>query len=385
MNRAIAVSIATLISFSAISTKTFADPEYIEPIPLANKITVDVGNVQDNEVTQVPLISWGGDMITIMANGIASETQPGSEIDKQGLKMNLVLENNFDKQIEDYMTGKSPYLRCTIGMCLQAVDILNKDPRTRPIVIYQLTWSKGGDTLVAKNKIVSVRQLKGKNVAIQAYGPHVDFMSNLLQTSGMSMDDINIRWMADLAGTENSPPDALFQDDIDAAFMILPDAIRLTNGLIRGTGRRGSVKGAQMIVSTFFASKVIADVYVVRSDYFQSNRDDVENFVQALMLGEKRVHELLRDRMNRQTRDLLSVSADILLGDATATGDMNELFNDAEVVGKEGNISFLADQSYRYSLASLSTKKQSALKEMGLIFSEYDIEAADINYNALDY
>lgn len=373
---------ATLMLVAATS---WAEPNYIEPTPLADKIRIKVQDVIEKPVMEVPLISWGGDMITILANGISTSTQKNSEVAKQGLNLDLVLENNFDKQIENYMAGKSPYLRCTIGMCLQAIDILNQDPRTKPVVIYQLTWSKGGDTLVAKNNIVNISQLKDKNIAIQAYGPHIDFLSSLLQDYNMSMNDVNIKWLPDLAGSPDSPPEALFQNDIDAAFMILPDASRLTNGLIRGTGKRGSVKGAQLIISTYYASKVIADVYVVRSDYFQKNRAEVEKFVQALMLAEKQLITLVEDRKNQKTRDLLSVSADILLGDATATGDMDDLYHDAEIVGREGNIQFLSDKAYEFNLASLSKRKQKALIEMGLINREQDILSADIDYSELDY
>jgi len=98
---------------------------------------------------------------------------------KAGLDLELGLQDNFDKQLEEYLSGKPPFLRCTIGMCDQALDLLNKDERKKPVVIYQLTWSRGGDTLVAKNGIMQVKDLKEKTVAVQEYGPHMDFMTTV--------------------------------------------------------------------------------------------------------------------------------------------------------------------------------------------------------------
>src|ERR671918_714742 len=54
-----------------------------------------------------------------------------------------------------------------------------RDPRTRPVVIYQLTWSSGGDALVVKSGVRFAKELKGKTVAVQAYGPHVDYLSKI--------------------------------------------------------------------------------------------------------------------------------------------------------------------------------------------------------------
>ncbi len=208
-----------------------AQAEQIDaPEPLASAIKTPVSNVVNSPVLRVPMITWGGDMVTLLANGLSTRTQPDSPMAKAGLDLELVLQDNFDKQLEEYLSGKSPFLRCTIGMCNQALDLINKDERTKPVVIYQLTWSRGGDTLVAKNNIMQVKDLKGKTVALQAYGPHVDFMTTLLQKSGMSMDDINIRWMPDLTLSPDSPPAVLNQADIDAAFMIISDAYSLTSG-----------------------------------------------------------------------------------------------------------------------------------------------------------
>ena len=70
--------------------------------------------------------------------------------------------------------------------------------------------------------------------------------------------------------------------------MIIPDALALTSSGTIGTGAEDSVKGARILLSTKTANRIIADVYAVRSDYFESNRAEVEKFVQGLIQGEER-------------------------------------------------------------------------------------------------
>lgn len=358
-----------------------AQAEQIDaPEPLAKAIKTPVRNVVNSPVLRVPMITWGGDMVTLLANGMSTRTQPDSPMAQAGLDLELVLQDNFDKQLEEYLSGKSPFLRCTIGMCNQALDLLNKDERTKPVVIYQLTWSRGGDTLVAKNNIMQVKDLKGKTVALQAYGPHVDFMTTLLQQSGMSMDDINIRWMPDLTLSPDSPPAVLSQPDIDAAFMIISDAYSLTSGRRVGTGKDGSVEGARMIISTMYARRVIADIYVVRSDYFRDNRQKVKDFVEVMMQANSDLQPLMKDLDNPQKIELLQASADILLGDKAATPDIENLYYDAQFVDRAGNAAFLNDQQYPHRLEVLNGNIQQAFNDIGLIESKAPIVAADWDY-----
>jgi hypothetical protein len=61
-------------------------------------------------------------------------------------------------------------------------------------------------------------------------------------------------------------------DKLDAVMAISPDALKLTSNGTVGTGSEGSVKGAHMLLSTKTASRIIADVYAVRKDYFDTHR-----------------------------------------------------------------------------------------------------------------
>jgi NitT/TauT family transport system substrate-binding protein len=363
------------------SPHVFASPQFIDPQPLADRINTKVGPVKRTSPMRVPMITWGGDMVTILANGMNTKTQANSAMAKAGLNYEFVLQDNFDKQLQDYLSGASPYLRCTIGMCNQALDLINKDPRTKPVVIYQLTWSRGGDTLVAKNNIMRVDQLKGKTIAIQAYGPHVDFMTTLLTQAGLKMSDVNLKWMPDLTLSPNSPAAALKLNEIDASFMIISDAYGITSGRRVGTGSKDSIEGARMIISTMFARRIIADVYVVRADYFQQNKAEVQAFVQTLMSTSKQFQALMSDLRNPKKLQLQEASADILLGDKTAKMDIENLYYDAQFVDKQGNQDFFSNPKFQYRLDVLNNQVQNAFNDIGLINTKAPMASAGWDYS----
>ncbi|MFC1856001.1 nitrate ABC transporter substrate-binding protein, partial [Thermodesulfobacteriota bacterium] len=137
-----------LASIFVIFTITIcsAAVHYVKAPPLTQSVKGSVSNVKGG-ITQVPLITWGGDEATILANGNARTTKKGSIFSKLGLKLKLVREDNFKNQIESYLKGETPYLRGTMGMVNMAAEVLSKDSRTKPKIIYQLTWSTGGDAL----------------------------------------------------------------------------------------------------------------------------------------------------------------------------------------------------------------------------------------------
>ncbi|MDB5973147.1 MAG: ABC-type nitrate/sulfonate/bicarbonate transport system, periplasmic component [Hydrocarboniphaga sp.] len=361
-----------------------AAPKTVESPPLSSVLAkTAVGEVAAG-TTQVPLITWGGDIATILANGNATRTVAGSAFAAEGLDLNLVREDVFAKQVDAYMTGRSPYLRGTLGMINMAADLLNKDPRTRPVVIYQMTWSAGGDTLVVKQGIGSARDLKGKTIALQAYGPHVDYLTKILGDAGLSPSDVKIRWLADLTGTDDTPMRAFQQKDVDAAFVITPDALVLTSGGTVGSGAEDSVKGARILLSTKTANKIIADVYAVRSDYLAKNRKAVESFVHGLMAGEEKLRALMAAKpRGPEFKAAMAASAKILLDSEQAAGDAEGLYGDAEFVGHRGNVEFFATPGYPRNLDKLDAEIQAAFSSMGLASGSARLAAAGWDYAKL--
>jgi ABC-type nitrate/sulfonate/bicarbonate transport system substrate-binding protein len=177
-----------------------------------------VGSVKNGTI-ELPIISWGADIATIHANGNGISTPPDSLFGQAGLDFKLVREDVFARQLEKYMAGTTPYLRGTMGMINMAGDLLAGDPRTKPVVIAKLSDSAGGDVLVVKDGIRTVADLRGKTVALQAYGPHLDYLNRLLNDANLTLADVKVKWVRDLTASINSPAEALRQKDVDAAFV----------------------------------------------------------------------------------------------------------------------------------------------------------------------
>jgi ABC-type nitrate/sulfonate/bicarbonate transport system substrate-binding protein/outer membrane protein OmpA-like peptidoglycan-associated protein len=353
--------------------------------PLATELKTSVGNVKSGKRITVPLITWGGDMATILANGNSAKTTNGSIFAQKGLSLALVRQDDFKKQVEAYIKGETPFLRGTMGMINLAAEVLNRDPRTKPVIIYQMTWSNGGDCLVVKQGINSAKDLKGKTVAVQAYGPHVDYLAKILKDAGLSLKDINIRWTKDLTGTANTPAEALYKKDVDAAFVIIPDGLMLTSNGTVGTGAEGSVRGARIMLSTKTANRIISDVYAVRSDFFESNRKKVQAFVHGLLLATQELKSLFNNKEKNLTeyKALVSASAAILLDSVQATADAEALYGDCEFVEFRGNVKFFGDEKWPRGINRLVNEIQSSFITIGLLTRKSSLAQAQWDYNKL--
>ncbi len=364
-----------------------AAPAYVKSPPLTQVInTTQIGPVGDKaEGVQVPFITWGGDIATLFANGNARQTQKNSIFAEQGLNLVLKREDDFVQQLRAYIKGESPYLRGTVGMINMASEALSQNPQTTPVVIYQMTWSAGGDALVVKPGIHSVKDLKGKTIALQAYGPHVDYMTKILADAGLSPADVKLRWLPDLTGTENSPMAALQTNDVDAAFVIIPDAMVLSSGGTVGSGAEDSVKGARILLSTRTANRIIADVYSVRSDYLKTHRKEVEAFVRGLMKGQEALQALVKNKTSKQKayQQMISHAAELLLDSPQATGDAEGLYADADFVGWQGNVDFFANTHYPRSLKRLNAETQNSFQQLGLLSKNLTLAQANWDYEAL--
>lgn len=359
---------------------------YVDSPPLAKVVQGPVGQVQKSASVQVPLITWGGDIATILANGNSRVTAKGSIFEGLGLNLKLVREDDFKKQVEAYRRGDSPYLRGTVGMISMASELLSADPRTKPVVIYQMTWSSGGDALVVKEGIKTVSDLRGRTIAVQAYGPHVQLLTEMLRDAGLSTRDVTIKWTRDLTGTDaTTPAAALTSPEVHAATVISPDALMLTSNGTVGTGAEGSIKGARILLTTKTANRIIADVYAVRSDYFGANRDQVENFVKGLMLAEEELRGLFRNKEARlkDYQKCITAAAEILLDSTQAVADTEAMYNDCEYVGFKGNVKFFTDPNYPRKLLKLGEEAQVAFASLGLIGRGVPLDDAKWDYERL--
>ncbi len=376
---------AVLVLGSAIAIPVAAAPavKFIEAPPLTQVAKSAVSACPAHDVLPLPMITWGGDIATVYANGNQADTARNSLFARSGLKVRLSREDVLSRQLDSYLACRSPFLRGTMGMLGQVAEVTDRDTRTKMVVIYQLTWSAGGDALVVKGAIRQPQDLRGKTIALQAYGPHIDYLAKILRDSGMSLKDVKVRWVKDLTGTAESPRAAFYRSEIDAALVIIPDALALTSGGKVGTGAEDSVKGARILLSTKTANRIISDVYAVRSDYLQAHRARVESLVRTLMLAEEELAILFKKKGTPEYRAMISGAAKLLLDSAEAVQDTEAMYGDANFAGWRGNVAFFGDPKNPRGFATLGREIDEALIAAGLRAKNTAYTHARWDYNAL--
>jgi ABC-type nitrate/sulfonate/bicarbonate transport system substrate-binding protein/outer membrane protein OmpA-like peptidoglycan-associated protein len=359
--------------------------EYLTAKPLSQVVTAKAKPVPTSGKLRLPLITWGGDVATI-------HTAEKGFFKKVGLDFELVAENNFPAQIEATLSGHTPYLRGTMGMVQAAAEVFAGEG-VDLVVIYQLTWSNGGDALVVRPGLKKPSDLAGKTIALQLYGPHMDYAANILNSAKVPIEGVKFRWLKELTlptydtgGKTVDPVNAFLEDSSnDAVMSIIPDALNLTSGGGGGSGAAGSVKDATILMSTKTASRVIADVYAVRGDYLKAHRGEVQKFVHALMQGQEDFAALLAAKSSRRAefQQVMSRSADLLLGSPQATPDVEALLGDCEFVGHPGNVAFFTGKGTIRDLGNLSKEIRRAFSKMSLTSRDIALTSAKWDYKAL--
>lgn len=151
-------------------------------------------------------------------------------------------------------------LMTTIDTVVQRVK-----PDLQMAAILPMDDSKGGDGIVARKEINSIKDLKGKKVAFSEGSVSHFFLAFLLQQSGMSLKDITMVNMT--AGDAGA---AFVAGKVDAAVTWEP---WLTKGK--------SAPHGKILVDSSATPNLIVDVLVFRKDVIKARPRDMENIVKA--------------------------------------------------------------------------------------------------------
>jgi ABC-type nitrate/sulfonate/bicarbonate transport system substrate-binding protein len=380
---------------AAISAVVLASGLLFEPMAIAQDNfkslvgNVKVDSVSTNKTVQVPYITWGGDVATFLANGNL-KTQPNSTYQSMGLDMQLVSGDDFVGQVKNYVSGKSPFLRGTMHMLGLANEVIGSDPKTKPVIILQLSWS-AGDHIVGRKTVKSLNDLKGKKIACQQGGPHVGLLYDSLSAAQLTNKDITVVWTKDITGP-NGPAEAFRKDpSIDACCVITPDMMGLCGGINDvGSGAETTISGAHVVNSTQQMSRSIADVYAVRSDWLKSNRAWVEKFVAGYLKGTEQLVGMRKKfeeskKMAKDYEQILLLSQKTFGKEFLPTLDIDAhgLLLDCSFVGLPGQIAFFKDAG---NLSGFQAKTKEALdlaKNWGYSESRFGFDPNDFNYEAI--
>jgi NitT/TauT family transport system substrate-binding protein len=150
-----------------------------------------------------------------------------------------------------------------------AVMLQSSQPKDDPIrAFYVNDISNGADGIIANSSINSVKDLKGKNVAVTVGAVNHFLLNHAVTEAGLKPSDVNIVNMApDLTGS------TLIAGKVDAAVAwepFLSEAI---------------AKGNKLLYSSADAPDLIVDVMVTTDSFLKERKEELLKLVEGINLG----------------------------------------------------------------------------------------------------
>jgi ABC-type nitrate/sulfonate/bicarbonate transport system substrate-binding protein/outer membrane protein OmpA-like peptidoglycan-associated protein len=220
-----------------------------------------------------------------------------------------------------------------------------RDSRIMPRVYQQVDWSNGGDGIVVREAIRTVRDLSGKSMVLAQNSPSHYFALNMLVSGGVQPADVNMTFTEDAfqaAAAFNAQ-----RNEIDAVVSWAPDIYALAEA-----------KGNRMLVTTADANKLIADVWFARADFAEAHPDIIEALVRGIFDG----MEALKDGQNKaKCAEYMAAGYSIQAKDAMS------MFADAHNTNWAENYQFFLNQNNPANFEQVWTRAYYLYRKIGSI------------------
>ncbi|MBI4915137.1 MAG: ABC transporter substrate-binding protein [Acidobacteria bacterium] len=222
-----------------------------------------------DKVVQFPINVWIGWLPIVAANHGFSPNTESVFFKEFGFKVNLKLIDDPVAARDAYAAGESQILWGTLDMMVLFAPDLMKDSRTAPRIYQQVDWSNGGDGIVVRGNIHSVKDLKGKTIVYAQSSPSEYFINNLLLNAGIQPGEVQHKYTA----TAFEAAAAFVADKrIDACVSWAPDIYSIPE----------KVTGTRILTTTSEANKLIADVWAARADFAKDHPDVIKGLVSGI-------------------------------------------------------------------------------------------------------
>jgi NitT/TauT family transport system substrate-binding protein len=224
----------------------------------------------DKSVMNVCVVTWGGYVGGQYFNGGFNPSAESRYLKNYNLKVKFTIMDDFLASREAWKSGNCDLLWATVDAFTTEAANFQK-AGLNPKFVFQADWSRGGDAIVVGPGINSMKDLKGKTVAV-AYGtPSHTFLQRMLESSGMSISDIKLKDTGDAI----KAGDAFKSHSVDAAVVWSPDDVASVR----------AIPGSKVLVSTKQASQIIADGFFAKSEYIDAHREDIKHLIEGWMIG----------------------------------------------------------------------------------------------------
>ena len=226
-----------------------------------------------------PINMWIGWLPIVAANRGFKPNDDSIFYKKYGFRVNLKLIDDPVVARDAYAAGDSHVLWGTLDMMVLFAESLMRDSRTAPRIFQQIDWSSGGDGIVVREAIKSVRDLKGKTIVYAQNSPSQYYLNSLLISAGIPPASVRHKFTASAFEAA-----AAFVADksIDGCVSWAPDIYNIPE----------KVPGTRILSTTQDANRLITDVYAVRADFAKDHPEIVKGLVAGIFEG---MAEVARD------------------------------------------------------------------------------------------
>jgi NitT/TauT family transport system substrate-binding protein len=225
-----------------------------------------------NRVLRFSYNVWAGWLPVIAANKGVKPNPDSVFAKKYGFQVEMVLMDDPVAARDAFASGEVHALWGTLDMMVLFAPELLRDSRTAPRIVQQIDWSNGGDGIVVRKSIKTVRDLKGRTIALAQNSPSEYYLTSLLLSAGLKPADVKIRFTA----TAFEAAAAFVADGhIDACVSWAPDIYKIAD----------RVPNTRILSSTQDANKLIADVYALRADFVRDHPEVIDGLVAGILEG----------------------------------------------------------------------------------------------------
>ncbi|GAB3382667.1 phosphate ABC transporter substrate-binding/OmpA family protein [Lysobacter fragariae] len=228
---------------------------------------------------KVSIVSFHGYAPALVANGKSLKTQAGSIFERNGVNVELVIQDDIPTLSTIFESGAAQCAWRTSDFWAQEQPNLRNAGRdARAVMIVDNT--QGADAIIARDPAVGrVEDLAGRKVALLQYTPSDGMTIDAVDNSSLSArrkESVKYVYINAEEGTAGVRA-ALESGNVDAAALWDPDlSLALKN-----------IPGAHVVYSTKTATNLIYDVMVCDSRVLNdaANTDAIQGFVSGWMEG----------------------------------------------------------------------------------------------------
>ena len=227
---------------------------------------------ENDKVVVFPINVWFGWLPIIAANNGFSPNEESIFFKKYGFKVNLKLIDDPVTARDTFAAGESHILWGTLDMIALFAPSLMKDSRTAPRVFQQIDWSNGGDGIIVRGNIRSIKDLEGKTIVYAQNSPSQYLITNLLINANIPLNKVNHKYTS----TAFEAAAAFVSDpSIHACVSWAPDIYTIPE----------KISGTRILTTTADANRLITDVWAARADFAKDHPEIIEGLVAGIFEG----------------------------------------------------------------------------------------------------